>query len=295
MDLFIFALVYGPLWLLTWLPLPVLYLLSDFLAFLMWNIVPYRKNLVIRNLSRSFPGREQSEIKKIARRNILHFCDSFIESVAALHMSDKEMKKRYRFKNMELLEKLHSEGRDILMMAGHYANWEWFSLIQEFTSYRVLAVYKTLNNKYFDKLFIKLRSKFGLLPVSRTETLRTIIQYMREGKRFVLYSLADQRPRGIQIQHWITFMNQDTPVVLGPEKIARKYNMPVLFYNISRVTRGHYECELNLLEENPSSTQSPEITERYYKVLEQCITAHPEYYLWTHNRWKYKRDGRFSG
>ena len=291
MDFLIFALVFGPLWLLTWLPLPALYLFSDFIAFLMWYIIPYRKKMVVKNMTLSFPDKNKTEIKKLTRRNIHHFCDSFIESLAALHMPEKELKKRYQFKHLDLLEKLFSSDRDILLMMGHYGNWEWLNLLPAYTSHDILAVYKPLNNKYFDKLFIRLRSKYGVIPVSRQNTLRTMAQYQREGKKFMLYSLADQRPRWVQIQHWLTFMNQDTPVVLGPEKIARKYNMTVVFYKVKRVSRGHYENEFMLLESNAQTTISPQITEKYYQMLEQHITDQPEYYLWTHNRWKHKKDG----
>jgi len=291
MDFLIFALVYGPLWLITWLPPPVLYLFSDFFAFLMWHVVPYRKKIVIENLIHSFPEKSKSEVYKLARRNIHHFCDSFIESLAALHMPEKELKKRYRIKNLETLEELYKSGSDVMLLAMHYGNWEWFSLLPALSSYTVLGVYKTLNNKHFDKLFIRLRSKYGAIPVSRQNSLRTMAQYRHDGKKFILFSLADQRPRGVQIQHWITFMNQDTPVVLGPEKIARKYDMTVLFYKINRIRRGHYECEFVLLESDPQATKPPEITEKYYQMLEQHITGKPEYYLWTHNRWKHKKDG----
>ncbi len=291
MDFLIFALVFGPLWLITWLPLPVLYLFSDFFALLMWYVIPYRKKMVIKNMTLSFPEKNKAEIKKLARRNIHHFCDSFIESLAALHLPEKEMKKRYRFNHLHLLETLFSSDRDIVLMMGHYGNWEWLNLLPVYTSHDILAVYKTLNNKYFDKLFIRLRSKYGVIPVSRQNTLRTMVQYQREGKKFILFSLADQRPRWVQIQHWLTFMNQDTPVVLGPEKIARKYNMAVLYYKVKRVKRGHYENDFILLESDAPATEPHEIIEKYYRLLEQDITEQPEYYLWTHNRWKHKKDG----
>jgi len=290
MNFIIFSLVYGPLWLLTWLPLPVLYLLSDFFAFLILYIVPYRKKILYKNLLNSFPDKSKSEIKRLANRNIRFFCDSFIESLASIHMTEKVMNKRYRFKNPELLEKIHARGKDIMLLTGHYGNWEWFNLIPKYSPYNVIAVYKILNNKYFDRLFIRLRSKYGVIPVSRQDTLRTILKYQSEGESIMVYSLADQRPRGVQIQHWITFMKQDTPVVLGPEKIARKYNMAVFFYKVTRVGRGYYECEFVPLEEDIASTESPVITKRYYHMLEQHITRYPEYYLWTHNRWKHKRN-----
>jgi len=292
MDFLIFALVYGPLWLITWLPLPVLYPFSDFIAFLMWHVIPYRKKLVIKNLMHSFPDKSKSEINKLARRNIHHFCDSFIESLAALHMPEKEIKKRYRIKNIEVLEELHKSDRDVMLMAMHYGNWEWLTgVLPQLSSYICFGVYKTLSNKYFDKYFIRIRSKYGFILVSRQNTLRNIVQYQSEGKRILVYSLADQRPRWVQIQHWITFMNQDTPVVLGPEKIARKYDMAVVFYTVNRVSRGHYECDFVLLESDPQATKPAEITEKYYQLLEQHITEKPEYYLWTHNRWKHKKDG----
>jgi KDO2-lipid IV(A) lauroyltransferase len=291
MDFLLFALVYGPLWLLTWLPLPVLYLFSDFFAFVMWYVIPYRKKLVTKNLYQAFPGKSRTEIKKMARHSIHHLCDYFIESLAALHMTEKELNRRYTLKQLEVLEKLYSEDKDIMLIAGHYGNWEWLQILPFFTAYPILAVYKKLNNKYFDKLFIRIRSKYGVIAVSRQDSLRAISQYRRDGKRFAIFSLADQRPRWIQIQHWLTFMNQDTPVVLGPEKISRKYNLAIVFYKVNKVSRGHYENEFILLENDPPSTRSTEITEKYYQMLEKQIAERPEYYFWTHNRWKHKKDG----
>lgn len=292
MDFIIFALVYGPLWLLTWLPLPVLYFFSDFFAILMWYLIPYRKKMIIKNLVHSFPEKSKSEIKKLARNNIHFFCDSFIESLAAFHLPQKKVMKRYKVINSELIDALHADGKDIMLMAGHFGNWEWICHAFESLSYAIMPVYKTLNNKYFDKLFIRIRSKSGAIPVSRENTLRTMTQFQHEGKKLVLFSVADQRPRWIQIQHWITFMNQDTPVVLGPEKIARKFNMTVVFYKVTRIRRGHYTIELIPFEDHILlSTKPPVITEKYYQLLEQQIRDQPEYYLWAHNRWKHKKDG----
>lgn len=287
MDFLIFGIAYGLIRLISRLPLRILYVFSDICYFFIWYIIPYRKKLVFRNLSLSFPEKNREEIKTIAKRSYRHFCDNFLESIAARHLSLEEHKRRYKLLNIEVLDDFYSAGKDILLISAHYGNWEWLSFLPLLTHYKVLAIYKKLHNKHFDRMFSDLRSKYGVIPVTTDKTLRTLIEYQQKHIHFMAYFLGDQRPRWKEIQHWIHFLNQETSVILGPEKIARKLDMAVVFMKHLKIKRGYYESVFVPLASDPKNTKPHEITEKYYHHLENLIRESPAEYLWTHDRWKH--------
>jgi KDO2-lipid IV(A) lauroyltransferase len=186
-----------------------------------------------------------------------------------------------------VLDELYATRKDIMLISAHYGNWEWLSILPLFTHYKVLGIYKTLHNKYFDRMFSNLRSKYGVIPVTTEKTFRTIIDYQERKIPVMPYFLADQRPRWKEIQHWIKFLNQETSVILGPEKIARKLGMAVVFIKHLKVRRGYYESVFIPVESDPINTKPHEITEKYFQILENIIRDSPSEYLWTHNRWKH--------
>lgn len=287
MDFFVFSIAFGMIWLLSWLPLKVLYVFSDICFFFIWYIIPYRKKLVFKNLSLSFPEKSREEIRSIAKKSYRHFCDNFIESIAAMHLGLEEHNRRYKLNNIEVLDELYATGKDIMLISAHYGNWEWLSILPFFTYYKILAVYKTLHNKHFDRIFSNLRSKYGVIPVTTEKTLRTIIDHQNRKIPIMVYLLGDQRPRWKEIQHWIRFLNQETSVILGTEKIARKLGMAVIFIKHLKIRRGYYESVFIPLASDPSKTEPHEITEKYYRELESIIRESPAEYLWTHDRWKH--------
>jgi KDO2-lipid IV(A) lauroyltransferase len=289
MDFLLYIICFGIIWLLSWLPLRVLYGLSDICFFFIWYIIPYRKKLVYHNLSQSFPEKSAAETKIIAKKFYRNFCDKFIESLAAVHMREKEHRKRYKLRNVGLIDDLYSAGKDVLLMSAHYGNWEWLSLLPLYTRFKIFAIYKILHNRYFDRLFSNLRSRYGVIAVPKEKTLRTLIEFRKSnpGIPMLTFLLGDQRPRWQEIQHWIRFMNQDTSVILGPEKIARKFNMAVVFIQHIKLRRGYYESVLIPITSDTASTNPLEITEKYYRILESVIKESPSEYLWTHNRWKH--------
>jgi KDO2-lipid IV(A) lauroyltransferase len=287
MNFLLYCFSFGLIWLLSWLPLRVLYVVSDICFFFIWYIIPYRKKLVFKNLSRSFPEKSAAELKVIARKSYRHSCDNFIESLAAIHMSKKEHCKRYKLNNIEVINELFSTGKDVLLISAHYGNWEWLSILPLYTEFKILAVYKTLHNVYFDRMFSNLRSKYGAIPVAKEKTFRTLTEFRKNRIPMVVYLLGDQRPMWKEIQHWIRFMNQDTSVILGPEKIARKLNMAVVFIKHLKLRRGYYESVFVTIASNPEDTKPLEITGKYYQILESLIRESPAEYLWTHDRWKH--------
>ncbi|KPK87044.1 MAG: hypothetical protein AMS27_03590 [Bacteroides sp. SM23_62_1] len=286
---FIYAVSFSLIWLLSWLPSRILYIFSDLCAFLLWYVFPYRKKVILKNLALSFPEKKPEEHRKIAKRFYHHFCDTFMEAMSAIHMNKEKFNRRYRFLNIDYLNDLYASGKDIILVLGHYANWEWLSLLPLHTEYTILAIYKTLHNKFFDRMFIRLRGKFGVVPVPKEKALRIIIEYQKKRDPIITYFLADQRPRWNEIQYWTTFMNQPTPVILGPEKIAPKLDMVVLFFHIKRVRRGFYESTFVPLVMEPANIESYEITRKYYQNLEKMIRENPEFYLWSHDRWKHTK------
>ena len=289
MKRILFYLTYYFLWLITLLPLPVLYLLSDFIYFILYYLVGYRKKTVFQNLEKSLLDKSPQEIDRIARKFYRQLCDYFIESAYRIHMGENENARRLHYINPELLKNYYNQGKSIVLLLSHYGNWEFPTRISKLSSHDILAIYKPLQNKYFDRLFLQLRGQFGAIGIPMESTLRTLLTYQRNNKLAVLYTIADQRPQWTSIQHWTTFLNQDTPVIIGPEKIARRFNLPVYFLDLQKIRRGYYSAELKPICENPKDVPEFDITRKYLAMLERNILERPELWLWSHKRWKYFR------
>lgn len=290
MDRLLFYLFFILVRLLAFLPLRVLFILSDVNFVFVYYIFGYRKKTVRENLKNSFPNKTEQELKKIELRFYRHFCDLFIEINYSLFVSNRRMKNMVSFKNIDLINKYYEAGKSVIVTGGHYGNWELLSLFSLYIKHTLLGAYKPLNNKYFENFINKSRERFGALPVPMHEVARMALKMSQEGKPFFLGLISDQTPVKGDIRYWTTFLNQDTPIFLGTEKIAVKTNQPVLFCKMKKVSRGRYEVELELLTENPKETKQYQITEMHVKALEKLIQENPEYWLWSHRRWKHKRD-----
>ena len=274
---------------MAFLPLRVLFLLSDLNFFFIYYVFGYRKKTVRENLKNSFPDKTDKELKKIERRFYRHFCDLFVEVNYSLFVSNRRVKKMVTFKNIDLINEFYDKGKSVIVTGGHYGNWELLNLFSLYVKHTVIGAYKPINNKHFENFINKSREKFGALPVPMHEVARMALKMSQEGKPFFLGLISDQTPVKGDIRYWTTFLNQDTPIFLGTEKIAVKANQPVLFCNMRKIKRGRYEVELELLTENPKETKQYEITEMHVKALERLIQEKPEYWLWSHRRWKHKR------
>ncbi|MCD6564900.1 MAG: lysophospholipid acyltransferase family protein [Bacteroidales bacterium] len=287
MNALVFYLVYPLIWILTLLPLWIQYLFSDLLFALNFLFIGYRKKVVYLNLKKSFPEKSNKDIRIIARKFYRHLFDQMIESIALTHMSPKRILKHIRFKNLEVIEDLYKKNKGVILVTGHYGNWEWIISLQMLVSHKTLAIYKQLNNKYFDQMYIKMRSRYGMTPVPMNRILRELISREQKNELTLTCSLSDQRPLFRHIQYWTRFLNQDTPVYLGTEKIARKMNLAVVFLKMRKIRRGIYETEFIPLFENSRETKEHEITDKYLSILEKTIIERPEFWLWTHKRWKH--------
>lgn len=285
-----FYIIYAFIWTLALLPLSVLYILSKGIYFLTYYVFSYRRQVVRQNLVKSFPKKDLEEIKKIERNFYKHFCDSFVEWVYPLHASERNMKRRMKIVNPELIEDLYRKEKSVAVALGHYGNWEWLNILPVILPHKIWAIHKPLSNPFFNKFINQLRSKYGVNMVDMKGAFRTFHKEIQSGEKILTYFLTDQSPPEHGLNYFTTFLEQDTPVYLGAEQIARKLGMAVVFFDIRKVKRGYYEIHCELISENPAETAEYEITELHTRALERCIIKEPYPWLWSHRRWKHSRD-----
>ena len=277
------------IWLLAWLPLRILYVFSDFFYLIIYYIVGYRKKIARKNIEKSFPEKSKKELRRIERRFFRYFCDLFVETFYEMHMSEKEVLRRMDLGDIDLILEQYAKGKSIMLMSAHYGNWEWASAfaLKLPKDMQIYNVYKRLNNKKFDNFMLEIRSKFKGQSVEIHNLLRTMVNLRKEGRINVFGMISDQSPWVGNINHWNTFLNQDTPVITGTEQLAKKFDYPVFYIHIHRVKRGYYKFEYIPVSLEPTLTSEFEISNKYMEILEKKIQAAPEYWLWTHNRWKH--------
>lgn len=283
--------IYGLVWLVSFLPLRVLYLFSDIMYYILYYVVKYRRRVVKENLAHAFPEKSDSERKNIEKKFYRNLSDFFVEIFKPWHMSEEEIRRRCVFKHTEILQRYYDQGRPVIGVMGHYGNWEWM------TSYALLlnrdiafyTLYKPLHTKVFDRMMIRIRSRFGAQPIPRNEVLRVMVSDIQAKKVFLAAFIADQTPNKHNLNFWTNFLNQDTPVLLGTGKIATKFNLPVISLYTRKLKRGYYEVDFVNLCENPKDLSAEKLTELHTRFLEQQIREKPEYWLWSHRRWKHRR------
>lgn len=281
---------YGLLWGVSFLPLSVMYLITDLLFLILFFVVRYRRKVVDMNLQNAFPEKTREERCVIARRYYRHLCDTFAEFYKLWHISEAEIKRRCVMVNMEIPHRYFAEGRSIIACSGHYGNWEMmFSYKLWEREIALIPIYKPIRNKVFDRITYNIRSRFGAEPLVKMDTLRVMVRNRNEGKVALTGFIGDQTPNRSNLNFWMEFLNQDTPVLEGTEKIARKLNQPVVFVNMRKVKRGHYQAEFYDLCSDPNALEPGELTRMHTHMLEYFIRENPEYWLWSHKRWKHKR------
>lgn len=284
-----FYIFYGINWVITLLPFRVLYIFSDFLYLVLYYILSYRRMVVAENLRNAFPEKSAGELRVIEKKFYHHLADLFIEILKLTHMSKEESLERMTITNVELLERLFSEGRDVVAVIGHYNNWEWLKSLIFHTQHQTVSIYKPLQNKRFDNFLLGLRNREGMILTPMSLIVREILEARKAGRRSIYSFITDQTPPRTDIKYWTTFMNQDTPVYLGVEKIASKYDMSVVFFNVQKLKRGYYNYTVELLFDHTAGLPEHMITERHVRRLEEIIREKPEYWIWSHRRWKHKK------
>ena len=288
----LYYLIYGCWYLLSLLPLCVHYVLSDALYFLVYRLLHYRVKVVRKNISESFPEKDASELRHIERGFYHWFCDYIVESVKLLTMSQRQMKRRLVFKGTDVVDQVVAEGQSCAVYLGHYCNWEWITSLPLWVTPAAQCgqIYHAIENPLFDRLFLRLRQRFGAVCIPMTETLRRIIKYRQEGRPVVIGYISDQVPFWNNIHHWCQFLNHDTPVLTGTERLARQTGHAVFYMDVRRVRRGYYEAEFQLISREPKQLAEYEVTDEYFRRLEASIRRDPACYLWSHNRWKRTRE-----
>jgi Kdo2-lipid IVA lauroyltransferase/acyltransferase len=282
--LFIYYVVYGLLYLVSILPFPVLYIFSDFIYFILYHVIGYRKQVVFSNLQQAFPEKNDKERKEIAKKFYRNFIDNWIETIKLLSISKRSLNKRVTG-NFEIFHQLYQTGKAVQVNLGHFFNWEYMTVHGGINQpYTFLTVYFPQKNEVMNKLILHVRSRWGNPQLPSTEMARAIIPWRK--KQYLLALGADQSP-GPRNAYWLYFLNRPAPFVKGPEKFAKGQNIPVVMMTTTKKKRGYYHFDYFLLADDPKSLPDGELIRRYVRHLEENIRLQPEIYLWSHKRWKH--------
>ncbi|WP_298553400.1 lysophospholipid acyltransferase family protein [uncultured Algibacter sp.] len=287
MQFLVYILVYPLLWIISILPFRILYLLSDGFYGLLYYIIGYRKHVVLDNLKLALPDKSEKEILAIRKRFYHHLCDMMVEAIKSITISQTEMQKRYVFTNVEEIHKLEKEHRSIVLFMGHYASWEWIFILQTHIKHKGYAVYKRLSNKYFDALVKRIRAKYNSYLITTRETFPTLINAKRNNELTLNGFVFDQSPKLKKAIYWQNFMGIEVPVHVGAEVLAKRLDMVTLFLKVKKVKRGYYEATFTDIISNSQDYTDFKLTDLYLKRVEEQIYEAPEYYFWTHKRWKH--------
>lgn len=278
------------IYLLSVLPFPLLYLFSDFVYVILFYVIGYRKDVVLTNLKNAFPEKSEKELLLLRKKFYHYFCDLFLETFKTLTISKTAMLKHCSIdpKATELFNAIHAQQKNIIIVMGHFGNWEWagntFTLTQK---HQLYVIYHPLRHPYFNELIVGMRTRFGTKLIAMQDTMKQMLANRTAPLNATAF-IADQTPHPDRA-YWMEFMNQDTPVFLGTEKFAQKLNYPVVYVSIKRQRRGYYNITAETLFETPATAPNNVITEAHTRRLEKDIHLLPETWLWSHKRWKHKR------
>jgi len=268
------------------LPFWCLHRISDLLYLFLYYLIRYRKNVILNNLNIAFPHHSSKDNKKIARKFVRHFADFLVESLKTLTISEKELQKRYVYINQNIVQNEIDKGKSVMMVAGHYANWEWLFYYAKVTGVVTWAAYKPLSNPIFDRLMVVNRERYGFKVIPSEKSANTLARFNKENTQNVNCLMADQTPRA-NYKYRANFLGQDVPFFIGPEAYAKKYELPVFYGSIKKVGRSKYTVEVIPITLHPQKTEQGWIIDEYIRLIEEDIKAAPEYYLWSHRRFKH--------
>ncbi|SNZ00047.1 lysophospholipid acyltransferase family protein [Flagellimonas pacifica] len=288
MQLAAFIFAYPILWLISKLPFKLLYLLSDGIYVLLYHIIGYRKKVVRNNLALAFPKKSDAERQQIEKKFYKHLSDMFLEMAKTLGISDKQMKKRYVFTNVEEIQTLENKGKNVMIMMPHYASWEWVFNLNSYVKAKAYAIYQPIQNKYFDKLVRDIRSKYGTTLIRTNESRQIIKDAKESGELITVGIISDQSPMLHRARHWTKFMNIMVPIHVGGEELCKQHDIVPVYLKVQKLKRGHYQATFKVLTENPGEVDGYKISEAFLQEVEKSIYEAPEYYFWTHKRWKHK-------
>ncbi|AOZ98136.1 lipid A biosynthesis acyltransferase [Flavobacterium commune] len=288
MQFLVYLLSYPLLILISFLPFRLLYVLSDIVFVFVYYVFGYRKKVVQANLLLAFPDYTDHRRKEIEIKFYKHMCDMFLEMMKTMSISQQEMEERFVFKNLDVYLDLEKKGKSIAMMMAHYASYEWAILMNTKISFGAFAIYKRLSNPYFDKLIRKIRSNFKTRLIHTRESVGVIERNEIQKNKGLYGFISDQSPRSRGKRHLGLFMGIEVPVFTGAEMLAKRFDMNVIYLKVTKVKRGFYEAEIEILAEDVKNVPDYQITDLFLKKVENQIIEAPEYYLWTHKRWKHQ-------
>ncbi len=274
---------------LALLPLGVLYLFSDFVSFLLYYVVRYRRRVVADNLAQCFPEKNEVERVTIARSFYSHFADCFVETIKLLHISDGEMKRRMCFENIELIDKLTAEGKSVVVYFSHCGNWEWAPSVTLHTKtpgVEYCQVYRPLRSEAFDRLMLRIRSRFGSTSFPKKTVFRDLFRLRAAGTVTVTGFMSDQKPSHGDPTYVTMFLNRPTAMITGTETLASRLGMAAVYWDMEKTSRGHYRIVNRLIYDGSANIEQGEMTKKYTQMLEATIRRNPAIWLWTHKRWK---------
>jgi Kdo2-lipid IVA lauroyltransferase/acyltransferase len=289
MQLLIYLVIYPFLWLISILPFPLLYAFSDFIYLILYYVIGYRKKTVRENLILAFPNLTDKERLIIEKKSFHHLCDMFLEMAKTMTISQKEINKRFKYTNLDVYLDLEKKGKSIALMCAHYASYEWVLSMNNHITFKGYGIYKKIANPYFDKLVKDIRAKFKAYLITTKETKPTIEQNTITNVLGLYGFASDQTPRRSDNLYWYTFLGIETPIHFGAEMLAKRYNMNVIYLKVTKVKRGFYEASFEVLSDDVKSVPNYKISEMFIQRVEQQIYEAPEFYLWTHKRWKHKK------
>lgn len=288
MQFILFAITYPIIWILSRLPMRILYMKSDFFYFLIYYVFRYRKQVVLDNLKLAFPEKPEVELLQIRKKFFKHLMDLLVESVKAFSISEKEILKRYTYSNPELVNKYAAEGRSIALMGAHQSNWEWSISLPKVLDIDMYGAYTKLNNTYYEKVVRDSREKFGVIGYKTSEMVRGMQKRFSAKQQGAYILLSDQSPQLHKTYYWREFFNIKVPIHTGAEMLSKRFDLVVINYVTKRVKRGYYTTEFQLITDTPKDFKDYQITDLYTELTEKNILEQPEYYLWSHKRFKHR-------
>ncbi|WP_439132849.1 lysophospholipid acyltransferase family protein [Polaribacter sp.] len=288
MNFIIFCLTYPLIWLLSRLPMFVLYVISDFFYMLLYYVFGYRKGVILKNISYAFPEKTASEKEVIAKKFYRHFTDIMVESIKSFSISKKQILKRYKYLNPELVNKYIAEGKSIALVGAHLSNWEWSFGLPLVLDVAVFGAYNKLRNETFEKTLKENREKFGVTGATTSNFIKMIKSNFENKIQGAYILLSDQSPMIEKTYHWAKFFGVKIPVHTGAELLAKNHDLVVINYRSKKIKRGYFEVDFEVIAENPKDFKDYEITEQFLRITERNIKEQPECYLWSHNRFKHK-------
>lgn len=279
------------LWfIISLLPLWVFYRLSDGLYYLVYHVVRYRRRVVYANLRSSFPEKSEAEIERIAKDFYSFFCDYIVETLKLFSMGEKNMRKRMKFEGLNQVKEDFANGRSVTLYLGHYCNWEWISSLGLHLDEQCGQIYHPLENATLDRLFLYMRGRFKAQSIKMDDTFLTILKWKKEGRKNIVGYIADQVPGYNNIHYWADFLHHDTPVFTGAERISKIMDTAVYYIDVERPRRGYYVARFIKIADSLNEHPVFFATEQYFRLLEQNIQRAPQYWLWSHKRWKRTRE-----